>query len=553
MKSLTLLLLLSMPTVLLQAHPWVSAYYAGWQQGYYPPSAIDFGAMTHILHFSVEPTSGGNISGAGNGIDATSASQLITPAHAAGVKVLITVGGAGDDDGFINNTTTANLPIFVSNLVTFAVNNGYDGIDVDWEDISNGTRFDSFVSALRAKMDAVKPGMLLTCAYQDGYEDIVAKVQSSFNQINIMTYDMSGAWQGWVTWHNSPLYDGGNRFPSSGGLLPSADGFVNNAVAAGIPLAKLGTGTDFYGYRWDGVSAPLQGWTSTPNVTGNIAYSALKSSYSNNAILWDANAGAAYISITSPAQHFISLDAPITMQAKANFVKNKGIGGVIIWELGGGYQSSLPAGHRDSLLQAVKLAFMTTVLPITLSSFTATIASNHMVTLHWETTSETDVYGFDAQRSADNATYQTIGFVEGHGTSLEKHDYSFVDSLPPNGQLSYRIEEVDNSGGHAYSDPISPTVTSVNMGNVVAFELLQNYPNPFNPSTVISGQWTVDSYVRLAVYDALGREVAVLANGRYPAGRYSFTFDGANLASGLYIYRLTAGTFSAVRKMLLVR
>ncbi len=81
----------------------------------------------------------------------------------------------------------------------------------------------------------------------------------------------------------------------------------------------------------------------------------------------------------------------------------------------------------------------------------------------------------------------------------------------------------------------------------------QNFPNPFNPETVISGQWTADSFVRLAVYDVLGREVAVLANGRYPAGRYSFTFDGSRLASGVYFYRLTAGTYSAVRTMLLVR
>ncbi len=87
----------------------------------------------------------------------------------------------------------------------------------------------------------------------------------------------------------------------------------------------------------------------------------------------------------------------------------------------------------------------------------------------------------------------------------------------------------------------------------LAFSLEQNYPNPFNPETVVSGQWTADSFVRLAVYDVLGREVAVLANGRYPAGRYSFTFDGSRLASGVYFYRLTAGTYSAVRTMLLVR
>ncbi len=83
--------------------------------------------------------------------------------------------------------------------------------------------------------------------------------------------------------------------------------------------------------------------------------------------------------------------------------------------------------------------------------------------------------------------------------------------------------------------------------------LYPNYPNPFNPTTVVSGQWPVTSVVRLVVYDILGREVAVLANGMYPAGRYSFTFDAKGIASGTYFYRLTAGSFSAVRKMLLVR
>jgi hypothetical protein len=83
--------------------------------------------------------------------------------------------------------------------------------------------------------------------------------------------------------------------------------------------------------------------------------------------------------------------------------------------------------------------------------------------------------------------------------------------------------------------------------------LYQNYPNPFNPKTVISGQWTVGSKVRLSVFDLLGREVAVLADGRYPAGKYSFSFDGTQLASGMYLYRLTAGDFVATQRMVLVR
>ncbi len=85
------------------------------------------------------------------------------------------------------------------------------------------------------------------------------------------------------------------------------------------------------------------------------------------------------------------------------------------------------------------------------------------------------------------------------------------------------------------------------------FTLDQNYPNPFNPTTVIRGQWTVNSVMRLAVYDILGREVAVLADGRYPAGMYTFTFDGSKLSSGVYFCRLTAGSKSAVVKMSLVK
>ena len=85
------------------------------------------------------------------------------------------------------------------------------------------------------------------------------------------------------------------------------------------------------------------------------------------------------------------------------------------------------------------------------------------------------------------------------------------------------------------------------------FSLEQNYPNPFNPTTVISAQWTAASKVQLVVYDMLGREVAVLANGRYPAGMYFFTFDGRGLASGVYFYHLEAGSFVETKKLLLVR
>jgi hypothetical protein len=86
-------------------------------------------------------------------------------------------------------------------------------------------------------------------------------------------------------------------------------------------------------------------------------------------------------------------------------------------------------------------------------------------------------------------------------------------------------------------------------------ELFQNYPNPFNPTTTIGFRvWGPgSSWVRLAVYDLLGRDVAVLVNGQQEPGNCTVRFNTSGLASGIYMYRLTAGSFVQSRKMLLLR
>ncbi|NTW49193.1 MAG: S8 family serine peptidase, partial [Chlorobiales bacterium] len=85
------------------------------------------------------------------------------------------------------------------------------------------------------------------------------------------------------------------------------------------------------------------------------------------------------------------------------------------------------------------------------------------------------------------------------------------------------------------------------------FALAQNYPNPFNPVTTISYAIPTGSFVKLKVYDLLGREVSTLVNDRRPAGRYDVSFDAKSLSSGIYFYRLTAGSFAESKKMLLVK
>jgi len=85
------------------------------------------------------------------------------------------------------------------------------------------------------------------------------------------------------------------------------------------------------------------------------------------------------------------------------------------------------------------------------------------------------------------------------------------------------------------------------------YSLAQNYPNPFNPTTILTYQLPTASDVKLEVFDVLGKKVATLVNERQSAGTHNITFNASALSSGVYFYRLQAGTFSQTRKMLLVK
>jgi hypothetical protein len=129
---------------------------------------------------------------------------------------------------------------------------------------------------------------------------------------------------------------------------------------------------------------------------------------------------------------------------------------------------------------------------------------------------------------------------------------------------------VTDSAGNSYgyigynfefSHRLMVTGVASNITNLPAnYSLFQNYPNPFNPSTVIGysvggvrGQVLGVSEVRLVVYDLVGREVAILVNERKAPGSYQVKFDGSGLSTGVYMYRLTTGSFVQSRKMLLIK
>lgn len=186
------------------------------------------------------------------------------------------------------------------------------------------------------------------------------------------------------------------------------------------------------------------------------------------------------------------------------------------------------------------------IIPVELMSFTFNVRDNN-VNLNWSTATETNNKGFEVQRKTA-AEWQTIGFVEGSGTTTQPQAYSYTDADLTAGTYSYRLRQVDFDGSSYTYDELNIVINEV-----ASFALQQNYPNPFNPTTQINYSVGERGTVTLAVYDLLGREIATLVNEVKEPGSYKVNFNASNLPSGVYTYRIQSGNFVQTKKMMLMK
>ena len=237
---------------------------------------------------------------------------------------------------------------------------------------------------------------------------------------------------------------------------------------------------------------------------------------------------------------------------------------------------TIPSPYTQIFQRALLIMHYDDIIPVELTLFTASVLQNEeTVQLNWTTATETNNYGFEIQRTSPPPSpyqgeggeagrgWETIGFVPGFGTTTEPKSYSFIDENVTSGIYKYRLKQIDFDGSFTYSNEIEVEVDFTPK----EFVLYQNYPNPFNPTTKIkykiplgfaASPFNKGGFVTLKVYDVIGNEVATLVNEEKQPGVYEVEFnshsdEGQNLSSGIYFYKLKAGNFSSIKKMVLLK
>jgi chitinase len=323
----------------------------------YNAETIPYHQLTHIVHSNIGPANKADGSLAiPNGFLEPA---LISRAHAAGVKVELCVSGPAYVFVVINANPTARAN-FAQNIANFAIANGYDGIDFDYEVPYSQLQADNFTLLIAAVRDLMPKGQYLISAAVSstpggyGVYDFPG-MTPLLDFYNVMTYDYHGAWTN-HSGHNSPLY----LSPLDPGQEGSLDTTTNEYLTTyAVPAEQINLGTAFYGYAFDVSNLwtfcqgqQLCGNAGAPTVIYSQAEQLIKSgAWSQN---YDDLADAPYLlDATGQTFGFITYDNPESTSKKVSYaLSQRHLGGVFMWELSQDYN-----GATQPLMNAMYSAF----------------------------------------------------------------------------------------------------------------------------------------------------------------------------------------------------
>jgi chitinase len=334
--------------------------YGYWSQNDNPPyssAQIPFNEVTHINHAGVSFAADGTLSVPTGFLEP----ELLTRAHAAGVKVLLELGG--DFNGL---ETSGALATFVSNLGAFATEYGYDGFDLDWE--YPGTTADRiFFDQMTAALRTAYPNYLLSIyvAPWGGYGYDLVRLQKSVDWFNILMFDCAGPWTSVGQLNSAIFWNWHDPAPDECQPGGSAQGAADIMLAQ-VPPQQINMGMPFYGYYYTNINAEF---ALCPNAAttldGECDYTVETLNYGTaikrriNKEGWqsyrDPLAFVPYLLMADGSNGYITYDDSFSTYYRTVYSDwQLGLGGTWMWSIDADYD-----GHSQDLLTAMYQGAMT--------------------------------------------------------------------------------------------------------------------------------------------------------------------------------------------------
>lgn len=326
----------------------VLGYYPAWDTGL-ASGEIGFSRFTHLAHAFASPTPDGAI----GVVEPAAARALTSPAHAAGVKVILSLGGggAGSDHFAAIMADGAKADRWIGESVAFVEAGGYDGIDCDWEfpqtkvDAANLVKL---VAAYRTRLPHTLLSMAVNASDWYGRWFDHAALLPLFDFLNVMTYDFHGPW-GDHAGHNSPLHPAPGD-PDGAGMNCAA-GMAYWNVTKRFPREKLLLGIPCYGRSFLVPRLHLPTREASPRTY--LGYNAVRKLLAEGwRREWDAAAAVPYL-VKDGVAEVISYEDEESAELKGRWAREQGYRGIFFWEV-----SQDADRGRHVLVEAARQGFL---------------------------------------------------------------------------------------------------------------------------------------------------------------------------------------------------
>ena len=329
------------------------AFAAAWRTGYFTsfggvqgPTTIPYSKYTHIILFQASVDSSGNIQP--GYINQSIANSIVTQAHAAGVKVLLSIGDQVSGSDMLGGTSASSVDNLVTQLRNQMTLYHYDGVDVDWEH-PNSTQYITFLQKLRAGLGSAYT-IASAVGNWSGLDSIMASAYANVDQINVMCYDMDNG--GFGIWFNDALHQQGTTQAQTCEVRMNA--FTNK----GVPAAKLGVGIPFYGRHWTGGYTLLGPGT----IAGTSLYRDLSQSSVFASRSYDSGHVSNYISLPTTKEWY-SYNGVESINDTVAWGNSRGFGGYMTYTTDYEYISTASGDARWPLSTALAAATGNTAAP----------------------------------------------------------------------------------------------------------------------------------------------------------------------------------------------